>query len=1160
MTFENPNINTKEHDSETVNTQDVADFFANTSAEEIAKILKQKESQKNIEKNLAEIAEEQKDLDKRISSFESTLKSPTKNVDDKGATTQEDVDKLRKKKEKLATQEKRIHIKKPLTQYVKDQIDGGYANRKKELEEIQKELALINDRIAQSKNYESKSEFSAADIAVGKENALIKKKDAMERDITRLQDMVLRIEKAQKVKELMNGQKDENVDAKESDDKESKKKSTTKETQDLDGWTKEEKDAFDKEFQDGWDKKLLEGRTTEEKKSQDTDMNEEEKFDKEVDRRKQKAFEDAIADQENLGDQELADQLERDRKKNTDELKAALDDTRRMYTSTHYKSEGMLSKIKSVFSGNINTEHDQDVVAMKEEYRRALEDYRQAKLHELEGLSENDQKKALLELKAFDLNEKISLFDDRLAARAETKTGKIFEVVNKSLGWYKGLSTRNKIALSGFLLVGGMAAGTGVAAGIFGAATLGKRILGSGVAGMGATGWAEGRAQRKEDQDTSNAMESFREMSLEEQKSALNAFDNASFDKLEKEFHGKVAGRRRRVTAGIGTAAAVMGLGAFSGKVFAAGEVAESVDPHMPESGDIAEFTPKTANVGYEADIIDDPAKQAAEFVDNTPESGDGSAPDANVARAQMDASQAADNPEQVGYDINDTPDSGDRTVVDTNTAEAQSDASQLADNPEQGGWNGEGSGVSIDQNGIGTLEVNKGGSIEGSLIAFFKANSDRLTAGGMGWDPDKFKDVNEWAGKRAHGLVEEYMKAHPGIDMNTVQPGTTFEIDLNNTADIRIGDVDFEGGVHIVPDQEKIKFAVPNSETVVDAQQTAESSIANESENIVDERVKTELASQEQVAEVMNAKERIMQAFDISKEEYAFFENQQFDGYVKNLQVNAPESDNNLPLTPVQEYLIEISQREGFDSHGQTVGKVLENAHELLDSTELPSMDPDVEAVDVNSTIGKESMVQSGAERLRSQAQRMNELAQKMNIENDGNLSGKMEGGVFTEIDGQKVPDSLMTEEEKSHVETARRLRDMMNDSQTSTSIPDTSSTVETMAGENPLAGLPERELISELNNDPEFRKSVGGQIREIYGMPAQNVGRIRMGLLEGNNPVVQQRVDDVIMRAKQQLGEVAGTPRDNTTVGTYFTRIFAQAVQKGKVKEIFPSSDFQA
>lgn len=102
-------------------------------------------------------------------------------------------------------------------------------------------------------------------------------------------------------------------------------------------------------------------------------------------------------------------------------------------------------------------------------------------------------------------------------------------------------------------------------------------------------------------------------------------------------------------------------------------------------------------------------------------------------------------------------------------------------------------------------LVVKEGGSIEGELIQFFKDNHDKLTEGGMGWNPEKFKDVDEWAGDRAHGIVQEYAKAHPGIDVDFVKKDTAIMVNADDPSNISI-DVDFEGGPRIVPEKTKIK------------------------------------------------------------------------------------------------------------------------------------------------------------------------------------------------------------------------------------------------------------------------------------------------------------------------------------------------------------------
>ncbi len=205
---------------------------------------------------------------------------------------------------------------------------------------------------------------------------------------------------------------------------------------------------------------------------------------------------------------------------------------------------------------------------------------------------------------------------------------------------------------------------------------------------------------------------------------------------------------------------------------------------------------------------------------------------------------------------------------------------------------------------GIGTLTIERGGSIEGALIAFFVDNKDQLTEGGMGWDPDKYSSVEEWAGKRAHGLVEEYMSedGHAGIDLNTVQPGTTFTIDLNNPGNIQIKKIDFEGGPHIVPEAEKV---------VVPSMPEAQAGVAG-------------------VA--INTPESVMNTFNFGSERYSYFSETPAEQYIQEVQAKAPAD-----RIPVDTFLLDLAEKGSMDFAGKTVAEVLASSHIDAVSEQVP-------------------------------------------------------------------------------------------------------------------------------------------------------------------------------------------------------------------------------
>lgn len=298
--------------------------------------------------------------------------------------------------------------------------------------------------------------------------------------------------------------------------------------------------------------------------------------------------EQVVSEMEGKENEEISDassenvDSNKEKKSDFEVLKQVLDDARQSFAKMHQKHESMSVKIKEVL-GDVDLGKDDEVSQMKAEYKTSLENYRSAKLAEIEKLPEDQQVEALKEIKSFDLSESCKLVDSHSMAKAETLGGKIGLAMNSVVESYKKLPTKYKLALSGALIVGGLATGTGVAAGIIGAATLGKKMLGAAVAGVGVAGWAEARAQQKEQKNVSQSVENFQALSIEEQKAHLSSFDNESFQKIESSFHGKLAERKRRVLLGVGAAAGVMALGA-AGKIFSVHEATAAEIPLTTEA------------------------------------------------------------------------------------------------------------------------------------------------------------------------------------------------------------------------------------------------------------------------------------------------------------------------------------------------------------------------------------------------------------------------------------------------------------------------------------------------------------------------------------------------------------------------------------------------
>ncbi|XLQ20475.1 MAG: hypothetical protein ACKUBY_01705 [Candidatus Moraniibacteriota bacterium] len=561
---------TEQKESQEYKPQSAADIVNSASVEEIADILKQKDT-KNIDNNLAEINDELSDIKKRVSDMESTLKASTKDMGDKGATTQEDVDKLLKRQETVTKNKDELNAQKELlkkreliSEFVHKNASIDVANKEKELGEMRDEIANIDERIASGQNYESKQAFGAEDLAADKNAVLIKKRDALENDIKRVEVLVQQGKKAKEILEKAGIVVEEIQEENEVEiDSEVNERG-------LEVVRNEEKD-------------IIEGEGNEMKQIE---------YD---------------------GFKEGAKKIESE--SNLEELQELLDDARRLYTRTHYKSEGMVNKIKAAF-GHINTDKDRDVVSMRDDYQKALNNFRNAKLDSLEGLSEEQKKDAMIELKIFDLNEKINLYSDRVAVKVE-KYPRAGKMALKVIESYKGWDTKYKIALSGALLVAGLATGAGTGAAVFGGMAFAKRALGAGVLGTGVTAGFEARAQHKEGNDITKSLDAFKEMDLEQQLASLKGYDEDSFKILEKEFHGKIAGRSRRVLYGLGATAAMLSTG-YIGKMFAGGVVDENITANIPPKEVVLESDTSIDTSVYESDVVVEESLPESTVVEST--------------------------------------------------------------------------------------------------------------------------------------------------------------------------------------------------------------------------------------------------------------------------------------------------------------------------------------------------------------------------------------------------------------------------------------------------------------------------------------------------------------------------------------------------------------
>ncbi len=235
------------------------------------------------------------------------------------------------------------------------------------------------------------------------------------------------------------------------------------------------------------------------------------------------------------------------------------------------------------------------------------------------------------------------------------------------------------------------------------------------------------------------------------------------------------------------------------------------------------------------------------------------------------------------------------------NVADSQ-DVSASAQEMNVSRWKELTGDISIDpEKGIGILAVKEGSNISRTIQEFLEnqENHKILSEGKMGWDPEKYHSVHEWAQTRATVLANEYAKAHPGIDIDHIRPDTKIILDLHNLADVKTN-IDFEGGPHIVPDATKVEL--PH---------------AISPENVGDQA--------ESVVKEIYTKGDMQRMFGMNEDQYTFFDKAPADKYFEEIKhVNPDKAQSNFDKA-----FIKIIGEKNIDLSNKTVMEVL-RTHEI--------------------------------------------------------------------------------------------------------------------------------------------------------------------------------------------------------------------------------------
>lgn len=95
--------------------------------------------------------------------------------------------------------------------------------------------------------------------------------------------------------------------------------------------------------------------------------------------------------------------------------------------------------------------------------------------------------------------------------------------------------------------------------------------------------------------------------------------------------------------------------------------------------------------------------------------------------------------------------------------------------------------GIVLNESGQGVIEVLEGKGIKDTIKQLLIDNKEKLTAGKMGWNPDNYTSLEDWADRRAVGIVAELKAEHPDYNYDKVSLESKITLDMSNPADIKI-------------------------------------------------------------------------------------------------------------------------------------------------------------------------------------------------------------------------------------------------------------------------------------------------------------------------------------------------------------------------------------
>lgn len=602
------------------------------------------------------------------------------------------------------------------------------------------------------------------------------------------------------------------------------------------------------------------------------------------------------------------------------ELGEAVDKARRKYIEKDYKMDRKLKNIMRFFGRMIKTDkYEEEIMSYKEEYENAKKEYKDA-IMELEwdelmedaksqdNTAQEEREYVEIMARSFYINEQLKWHSDRVDVAMENNP--IFENFKKySLMMVdKYRKVRNmpadKIAKITNSKLIGITSGVAIVGGAFKLAGLGAnmpwRMVSATVATVGykqmLESFAEGLRAERNEREIKEAIDEF-------------GIDADRFDKwldeknsdLHKSIQSEKYYRNWRT---------IWAAGAGAGTVFGGSWLGKEIIGMFNSDGSVSTSASSEATLGTQGSA-------SGNINISQPESANTGGPQAQEAAVGKAGEIQADTPKDF-----------DAEADNSNT---QIENSAIEDNPT----NQKFAGIETYKDGGGTLEIKSGSSVKDTLAGFLKQNSHKLTEGGMGFNEDeigpgkRFSSIDDWANKRAIGIVGELMKDDPSYNYNKVSADSVMLIDFSDPADIHIQ------GVYDPLELGKLEEAgnvaraeISNESSAETSPESVESSLSQEAEYA--HRMGIDPEHYAKINDV-SAKEVIMEVNEYTKNPITSGDYDDSVRYLSSLnQWTGTESgiEENIKLGKILEHAVNNNPEINAD---QSVGEILRSVDKEL-------------------------------------------------------------------------------------------------------------------------------------------------------------------------------------------------------------------------------------